>query len=65
MTSHRALKPAQGLERSRDRGELKLMTVIRAWPIVESECDISVGHLYKWTLRGVNRQETSYSTVLS
>ena len=64
-TSHHALKPAQGLERGRDGGEVKVMTVIRAWPIVEYECDISVGRVYKWTLRGVNRQETRYSTVLS
>jgi hypothetical protein len=34
------------------------MTVTRAGPIVEQESDISVCHLYKWTLRGVNRQET-------
>ncbi len=32
------------------------MTVTRAGPIVEQECDISVGHLYKWTLRGVNSE---------
>ena len=30
-----ALKPAQGLERGRDGGEVKVMTVIRAWPTVE------------------------------
>jgi hypothetical protein len=34
-TSHCALKPAQRLERSRDGGKVKVMTVIRAWPIVE------------------------------
>jgi hypothetical protein len=34
-TGHRTLKPAQGLERGRDGGEVKVMTVIRAWPIVE------------------------------
>jgi len=34
-TSHRALKPAQGLERGRDGGEVKVMTVIWAWLIVE------------------------------
>ena len=34
-TSHRAFKPAQGLERGRDGGGVKVMTVIRAFPIVE------------------------------
>ena len=64
-TGRRALTPAQGLERGRDGGEVKVMTVTQALPIVEYEYDISVGHLYKWTLRGVNRQETKYSTEFS
>jgi hypothetical protein len=34
-TSRRELKLAQGLERGRDGGEVKVMTVIRAGPIVE------------------------------
>jgi len=34
-TSLRALKPAQGLERGRDGGEVKVITVIRVGPIVE------------------------------
>ena len=34
-TSRRALKPAQGLERGRDGGEVKVMTITRAGPIVE------------------------------
>jgi hypothetical protein len=29
-TSHRTLNPAQGLERGRDGGEVKVMTFIRA-----------------------------------
>jgi len=29
-TGHRTLKPAQGLERGRDGGEVKVMVVIRA-----------------------------------
>jgi hypothetical protein len=40
------------------------MTSTRTGPIVE-EYDISVGHLYKWTLRGVSRQEIRYSIELS
>jgi hypothetical protein len=63
-TSRRALKPAQGLERGRDGREVKVMTSTRTGPIVE-EYDISVGHLYKWTLRGVSRQEIRYSIELS
>jgi hypothetical protein len=34
-TSLRALTPAQGLERGRDGGEVKVMTVTRSGPIVE------------------------------
>jgi hypothetical protein len=34
-TGRRALTPAQGLERGRDGGEVKVMTVTRAGPIVE------------------------------
>jgi hypothetical protein len=35
-TSRRALKPAQGLERGRDGGEVKVMMVTRTGPIVEA-----------------------------
>ena len=40
-----ALTPAQGLERGRDGGEVKVMTVTRASSTVEEVCDISVDHL--------------------
>jgi len=35
LTGRRALKAAQGLERGRNGGEVKVMTVTRAGPIVE------------------------------
>jgi hypothetical protein len=44
-TGRYALTPAQGLERGRDGGEVKVMTVIRARSTVEEVCDISVDHL--------------------
>jgi hypothetical protein len=44
-----------------DGGEVKVMTVIWAW--LRSATSVSV--ICTWTLRGVNRQETRYSTVLT
>jgi len=59
------LNPAPGLESGRDGGEVTygngVMTYILTTSMTHSivarqECDISVSHLYKWTLRVVNRQ---------